>query len=89
MVSELVRIYKEQRTFMMKFRVPTEVDNGEVKKWRDVEFETHLNDLSLKGDKATCHGTITHSGAVSMSDLIQNWKTGVEFFLDGIQQSLF
>lgn len=90
MIRELTRIWNEQRNFMMAFKVPVEKKDGEVTKWETVEFSTKLIDLSLKNkDSATCHGYIDHRGAVAMSELILNWKGGVEFMLDGVQQSMF
>lgn len=89
MIDELTRIYKEQKSFMMKFKVPVEMKQEQVKKWETVEFETTLADLSLKGGKATCHGHIGHKGACQMSELIQNWNGPMLFFLDGVQQSIF
>lgn len=88
MIANLTKIYEQQRSFMMKFKVPVQKENDEVTKWQEVEFETTLTSLSLKGDRATCNGRISHEGAVAMSKVIQNWKDGIEFFLDGIQQSL-
>lgn len=90
MIRDLTRIWNEQRAFNMGFNVPVEKKNGEVIKWKMVEFPTRLIDLSLKGkDSATCHGHIDHAGAVAMSELLLNWKGGVEFMLDGVQQSMF
>ena len=90
MIRDLTRIWNEQRSFNMGFKIPVEKRNGEVTKWKTVEFPTKLIDLSLKGkDSATCHGHIDHAGAVAMSELILNWKGGVEFLLDGVQQSMF
>lgn len=90
MIKDLTRIFHEQRAFMMAFKIPVEKKNGEVLKWQTVEFSTKLIDISLKGkDSATCHGYIDHNGAVAMSELILNWKGGVEFMLDGVQQSMF
>lgn len=90
MIRELTRIWNEQRSFMMAFKIPVEKKDGEVTKWKTVEFSTKLIDLSLKGkDSATCHGYIDHAGAIAMSELILDWKGGVEFLLDGVQQSMF
>lgn len=90
MIRDLTRIWNEQRSFNMGFKIPVEKKGGEVTKWKTVEFPTKLIDLSLKGkDSATCHGHIDHAGAVAMSELILNWKGGVEFMLDGVQQSMF
>lgn len=90
MIKDLTRIWNEQRDFMMGFKIPVEKKNGEVTKYKTVEFHTKLIDLSLKGkESATCHGYIDHAGAVAMSELILNWKGGVEFMLDGVQQSMF
>lgn len=89
-IKDMTRIWNEQRNFMLAFKVPVEKKDGEVTKWKTVEFPTKLIDLSLKGkDSATCHGHIDHAGAVAMSELILNWKGGVEFLLDGVQQSMF
>ncbi len=89
MIKELNKIYSGQKAFMLKFKVPKEIKDHEVLSWEEVEFQTMLMDLSLKGGKATCHGYIDHKGACAMSELIQNWKGATQFFLDGIQQSIF
>lgn len=88
MREELLRVYREQKGFMLKFRVPVEKMNGKVRSWKTVEFPTRLSDITLKNGKLTCHGHIDHEGACVMSELIQHWNSGMEFFLDGMQQSM-
>lgn len=89
MREQITELFQHQKDFMLKFKVPVQKENGEVTKWKEVEFLTKLVSVSLKGDSATCQGHITHEGAEAMSKLVTNWKDGIQFFLDGVQQSLF
>ncbi len=89
MIDSLAKIWKDQRNFLLTFRVPAEKSGGKVTKWKVVEFPTMLIDLALKSKGAVCHGHIDHAGACAMSELILNWKGGIEFLLDGVQQKMF
>lgn len=89
MQRRLPKIYEEKKPLAIIFNVPIEKEDDEITKWETVQFDTKILKVTLSNDHCDIAATISHEGVVALSKLIQNWKDGIEFFAEGIQQSMF